>query len=147
LLQEAIRRSCQIKAAVVGADEREAGVRAHLNLGHTFGHAIETGMGYGAWLHGEAVATGMCVAASLSAALGLLPQADADRLQRLVSQAGLPTCGPSMAAADYLQHMALDKKADAGDIKYVLLPSLGRAVVQGAPEAVVVEVLRRYGAT
>lgn len=145
-LANAIRRSCEIKAAVVAADEREAGVRAHLNLGHTFGHAIEAGMGYGAWLHGEAVAAGMVMAAQLSVALGLLPADSAARLERLVAAAGLPTRSPAMSTSEYLRHMALDKKAEAGRIRYVVLTALGRADVRSAEPARVAQVLQDCGA-
>lgn len=145
-LSYAVKRSCEIKADVVAADEREAGIRAHLNLGHTFGHAIETGMGYGAWLHGEAVAAGMVMATDLSVRLGLLGASDGEYLRSVIDAAGLPVAGPKLGVAEYLRHMAVDKKAEGGHIRFVVLTSLGTARVQTADDAVVVDVLRRAGA-
>jgi 3-dehydroquinate synthase len=142
-LAHAIRRSCEIKAWVVGQDERESGLRAILNFGHTFGHAIETGLGYGEWLHGEAVGCGMLMAADLSVALGWLPQAQADRLEGLVARAGLPTRGPALGAARYLELMGHDKKAESGEVRYVLLREIGRAQVSPADAAVVSRVIER----
>lgn len=137
----AVQRSCEIKAWVVSQDEREAGLRAILNFGHTFGHAIEAGMGYGAWLHGEAVGCGMVMAARLSAALGLVDTGFVDRLVRLVAAAGLPVRGPVLDISDnagrYLELMRLDKKAQAGAITFVLIDGPGRAVMREAPEDVV----------
>ncbi len=143
-LAYAVQRSCEIKAWVVGQDEREAGLRAILNFGHTFGHAIEAGMGYGAWLHGEAVGCGMVMAATLSARLGLLPQTDVARLVRLIEAAGLPVRAPRIGAdqaARFLELMRVDKKAEAGEIKFVLIQANGQAVVRGAPDALVAEVV------
>ncbi|CAN7410429.1 3-dehydroquinate synthase [Pseudorhodoferax sp. LjRoot39] len=144
-LAHAVQRSCEIKADVVGQDEREGGLRAILNFGHTFGHAIEAGMGYGAWLHGEGVGCGMVMAARLSQRLGLLDAGQVERLTRLVERAGLPTVGPILDAADnpgrYLELMRVDKKAEAGEIKFVLIDGIGRAVVRGAPDALVREVV------
>jgi 3-dehydroquinate synthase len=128
-LAYAIRRSCEIKAEIVGQDERETGIRAWLNLGHTFGHAIEAGLGYGIWLHGEAVAAGMVMAADLSARLGHLARADVARVGALIARAGLPVTGPALGAARYLDLMRVDKKADAGAIRYVLLKRMGEAFV------------------
>jgi 3-dehydroquinate synthase len=129
-LVRAIEQSCADKAAVVAADEREAGQRALLNLGHTFGHAIETGMGYGAWLHGEAVGTGMCMAADLSARLGWLSAADRQRVDRLVEAAGLPVRPPpELGAERFLELMAVDKKVLDGQLRLVLLRGIGAAVV------------------
>jgi 3-dehydroquinate synthase len=142
-LAHAVRRSCEIKAAVVGADERESGLRAILNFGHTFGHAIEAGQGYGAWLHGEAVACGMVLASQLSAALGLVPAAFADRLQALLARAGLPTRPPPMPTALWLELMRLDKKAEAGEIRFVVIEAPGRAGVRAAPDALVAQVIER----
>jgi len=140
-LAHAVKRSCEIKAFVVGQDEREAGLRAILNFGHTFGHAIESGMGYGAWLHGEGVGCGMVMAAELSQRLGLIDVALVARLRRLVERAGLPTVGPTLDAADnagrYMTLMQVDKKAEAGEIKFVVIDGPGRAAVRGAPEALV----------
>jgi 3-dehydroquinate synthase len=144
-LAHAVRRSCEIKAWVVAQDEREAGLRAILNFGHTFGHAIEAGMGYGAWLHGEAVGCGMVMAARLSAALGMVDAAFAERLVLLVAAAGLPVKGPVLDPIDnagrYLALMRLDKKVQAGAITFVLIDGPGRAVMREAPEAVVREVI------
>ena len=144
-LAHAVRRSCEIKAAVVGQDEREAGLRAILNFGHTFGHAIEAGMGYGAWLHGEGVGAGMVMAAELSRRLGLVDDAFAARLKTLVQRAGLPLRGPVLDAADnagrYLELMRVDKKSEAGEIRFVLIDGPGRACVRAAPDALVREVI------
>ncbi len=144
-LAHAVRRSCEIKAWVVGQDERESGVRAILNFGHTFGHAIEAGMGYGAWLHGEAVGCGMVMAARLSASLGLVDQAFVDRLARLVRRAGLPLVAPVLDAQDnvgrYLDLMRVDKKAEGGAIKFVLIDPVGKASVRSAPDAMVADVI------
>lgn len=149
-LAYAVQRSCEIKAHVVGQDERESGLRAILNFGHTFGHAIEAGLGYGEWLHGEAVGCGMVMAAQLSQRLGLLAGAQADRLQRLIVAAGLPVRGPQLPsegspymgnAERYLRLMRVDKKAEAGEIKFVLVNDCGQAVVRAAPDALVAEVI------
>jgi 3-dehydroquinate synthase len=130
-LQYAITRSCQNKAEVVAADERESGERALLNLGHTFGHAIETGMGYGAWLHGEAVAAGTIMAADLSCRLGWLSTVDVDRIRSLFERADLPVVAPALGVEKYLQLMGLDKKVVGGKIRFVLLKSIGCAVISG----------------
>ena len=144
-LAHAVRRSCEIKAHVVGQDEREAGLRAILNFGHTFGHAIEAGMGYGAWLHGEAVGCGMVMAARLSQAVGLCDAAFVQRLTHLVAAAGLPTVAPVIDAQDnagrYVALMRLDKKSEAGDIKFVLVDGQGQAHLRGAPDALVRQVV------
>jgi 3-dehydroquinate synthase len=133
-LAYAVRRSCELKALVVAADEREGGRRAVLNFGHTFAHAIETGMGYGRWLHGEAVAAGMVMAADLSARAGLIGAADVRRVRELIARAGLPVAGPAeMSAQRYLELMAVDKKAAHGRVRYVLLEGIGRAVVRADP--------------
>ncbi|MHA7815749.1 MAG: 3-dehydroquinate synthase [Pseudohaliea sp.] len=130
VLAEAIERSCATKAAVVAEDEREGGVRAILNLGHTFGHAIETGQGYGNWLHGEAVAAGMVLALRLSAARGWVPAAEVDGLLSLLRRAGLPVVPPAdMDAARFLALMARDKKVLDGRLRVVLLRGIGNAVV------------------
>ena len=136
-LAYAVKRSVEIKAAVVAVDERETGLRALLNFGHTFGHAIEAGLGFGAWLHGEAVAAGMVMAADLSTRLGTLERGAADRLRRLLERAGLPVAGPALGADRYLDLMAIDKKAEAGRIRFILLDRLGaaRIVDQVPPEA------------
>jgi 3-dehydroquinate synthase len=139
LLAEAIERSCANKAEVVAADEFETakeGGRALLNLGHTFGHAIETGMGYGEWLHGEAVAAGTMMAAELSRRLGWLSAADVDRVRTLMLRAGLPVTGPDLGVARYLELMSHDKKVIAGSMRLILLKGLGQAVIHAdAPPA------------
>jgi 3-dehydroquinate synthase len=133
-LGHAIRRSCEIKAAVVAADEREAGARALLNFGHTFGHAIESAAGYGNWLHGEAVAAGMALAARFSVRLGRLAAADAERLVALLGRLGLPVKAPVFPLDLWLEYMGRDKKNEAGRITLVLLDRLGHAtVVKDAP--------------
>ena len=142
-LAHAVRRSCEIKAAVVGADERESGLRAILNFGHTFGHAIEAGLGFGVWLHGEAVGAGMVMAADLSERLGLMPVGFKARLSALLLRAGLPVVGPTLGGVeDYLHHMRVDKKAEGGEIRFVLIEAMGRATVRSAPDAVVADTLR-----
>ncbi len=145
-LAHAVQRSCEIKAAVVGQDERESGLRAILNFGHTFGHAIEAGQGYGAWLHGEAVACGMVLGAALSAELGLVPPAFADRLAQLVARAGLPVVAPRMPDARWLELMRVDKKAEAGTLRFVLIEQPGQAVMRGAPDDAVLRVIHRHSA-
>ena len=131
-LAHAIERSCTLKAEIVAADERESGQRALLNLGHTFGHAIETGTGYGTWLHGEAVAAGMLMAADLSARHHWLPESDVSRLESLLQRASLPTSPPdSMGEQQFLQLMAVDKKVLDGGLRLVLLKGIGKAVVTG----------------
>jgi 3-dehydroquinate synthase len=130
-LAHAIRRSCQIKAAIVAEDEREHGRRALLNLGHTFGHAIETAAGYGEWLHGEAVAAGLVLAADLSRRLGWIDAADVARLTSLLARAGLPIVAPPIGAGRALALMGLDKKVLAGRIRLVLLRRLGEGAVSG----------------
>ena len=130
LLGEAIYRSCANKARVVAADEREGGLRAILNLGHTFGHAIETAQGYGVWLHGEAVAVGMIMAADLSARLGWISAAEVDALKQLLLQANLPVAPPTgMSVEQFLQLMAVDKKVLDGQLRLVLLREIGVATV------------------
>lgn len=128
-LAHAIERSCRNKAEVVAADETEQGERALLNLGHTFGHAIETGMGYGEWLHGEAVAAGTMMAAELSRRLGWLGEADVARIGALFERAGLPVWGPVLGVDRYLDLMSHDKKVEAGRLRLVLLRSIGQAVL------------------
>ncbi|MDE2606176.1 MAG: 3-dehydroquinate synthase [Burkholderiales bacterium] len=140
-LAHAVRRSCEIKAEVVGQDERESGLRAILNFGHTFGHAIEAGLGYGQWLHGEAVGCGMVMALQLSRRLGLVDEAFVQRVTALVARAGLPTVGPALGADRYLELMRVDKKAEAGEIRFVVIERPGQAGVRGAPDALVRQVL------
>ena len=144
-LAHAVKRSCEIKAWVVGQDEREAGLRAILNFGHTFGHAIEAGLGFGVWLHGEAVGCGMVMAAELSHRLGKVDAAFVARLKTLLVRAGLPVRGPVIDAADnaghYIAHMRLDKKSVAGDIQFVVIDGPGQATVCGAPDDMVRDVI------
>jgi len=128
-LAYAIQRSCELKARVVEMDEREQGCRAILNFGHTFGHAIEALSGYGQWLHGEAVAVGMVMAADFSAARGLLNADGAGRLRRVVEAAGLPVTPPALASSAFMQAMAHDKKVLGGRIRLVMLRPLGEATV------------------
>ncbi len=130
-IAHAIHRSCEIKAQVVGQDEREGGIRAILNLGHTFGHAIETGMGYGTWLHGEAVAAGMVMAAQTSQRMGWLSGADVERTRALIRAAGLPDVAPDLDVDTYLEYMGHDKKVEGGKMRFVLLKKLGEAVITG----------------
>jgi len=131
-LAHAIARSCENKAAVVAADEREGGVRALLNLGHTFGHAVEAALGYGEWLHGEAVGAGMCLAADLSVRLGWLDEAERERAVTLIAAAGLPTgLPPGLDRPRMLELMGHDKKVLAGRLRLILLRGIGDAVVTG----------------
>ncbi|GGY36114.1 3-dehydroquinate synthase [Bacterioplanes sanyensis] len=145
-LAYAIEQSCHDKAHIVAQDEKESGIRAILNLGHTFGHAIETHQGYGEWLHGEAVATGMLMAADLSRRLGWISALDVERLQRLLSKARLPIVGPAqMSDHDYVSRMQVDKKVLDGRLRLVLLKSIGQALVTGeVPEAALLETLADY---
>jgi 3-dehydroquinate synthase len=144
-LAHAIQRSCEIKAWVVGQDERESGLRAILNFGHTFGHAIEAGLGYGKWLHGEAVGCGMVMAAELSCRLGLVDAALVRRLTDLIRKAGLPVVGPQLDARDnagrYLELMRVDKKAENGEIRFVVIDGPSRASMRSVPDALVREVI------
>jgi len=144
-LAYAIERSCTDKASVVAADEREAGSRALLNLGHTFGHAIETGAGYGAWLHGEAVAAGMCMAADLSRRLGWLTPDEFTRIEKLIQRAQLPTRAPkTLSAAQLREFMSVDKKVEAGKLRLVLPKGLGHAVItQDFPPTLLSETLEQ----
>ncbi|UVS94552.1 3-dehydroquinate synthase [Burkholderia glumae] len=136
-LAEAVRRSCEIKASVVAADEREGGLRAILNFGHTFGHAIEAGLGYGEWLHGEAVGCGMVMAADLSVRVGRLDDAARQRLNRVIAAAHLPVRAPDLGAGRYLELMQVDKKAEAGAIKFILLDRIGASSITSAPDEAV----------
>jgi len=146
-LAHAVRRSCEIKAAVVGQDEREAGLRAILNFGHTFGHAIEAGLGFGTWLHGEAVGCGMVLAAALSQRLGLVDAAFAARIERLVARAGLPVQAPDLGPPErWLELMRVDKKAQAGQIRFVLIDAPGHALLRPAPDDAVRAVLAAHTA-
>ncbi len=144
-LAHVVRRCCEIKASVVAQDEREAGLRAILNFGHTFGHAIEAGLGYGVWLHGQAVACGMVLAASLSQRLGLVDAFFVHRLTTLIAKAGLPVRAPLLDPVDhagrFLELMRLDKKSEAGDIRFVLIDQPGHAVVRACPDDLVRQVI------
>lgn len=128
-LVHAVQRSCMNKADIVGRDETEAGQRALLNLGHTFGHAIETGLGYGQWLHGEAVAAGIMLAVRMSQKMGHLTDADTDRVERLLQRAKLPTQAPALGVDHYLDLMGHDKKVQNGQLRLILLKSIGEAYV------------------
>ena len=145
-LAYAVQRCCEIKAAVVAQDEREAGLREILNFGHTFGHAIEAGLGYGQWLHGEAVGCGMVLATDLSVRLGLLDAAWLPRLKRLIARAGLPTQAPAMPLARWMALMRLDKKSSAGDIRFVLINGQGQALTRKAPDDLVALTIAAHSA-
>ena len=142
----AVLRSCEIKSAVVSADERESGVRATLNFGHTFGHAIEAGMGYGEWLHGEAVGCGMVMAADLSCRLKYISKAEFDRLTKIISSMNLPIVPPKFGAERYMELMQVDKKTEGGKIRYVVLEKIGQAQIKSVPDAQVIETLTATGA-
>ncbi len=148
-LAEAIYRSCENKASVVAQDEREGGIRATLNLGHTFGHAIEAHQGYGKWLHGEAVGAGMMMAADLSRRLGYLSEKDEHDLLRLLQAAHLPVKGPrDMSCDDYISRMAVDKKVLDGALRLVLLKGIGEAYITSeVPRDLLEETLMAYGAS
>ena len=145
-MAHAVLRSCEIKSAVVSADEREGGIRATLNFGHTFGHAIESGLGYGEWLHGEAVGCGMVMAADLSARLGHISKADAQRLKRIIASMHLPISPPKLGSQRFMELMQVDKKTEAGQIRYITLGSIGAARIQQVPNATVIETLIATGA-
>jgi shikimate kinase/3-dehydroquinate synthase len=140
-LAYAIARSCEIKADVVRQDEREGGLRAVLNFGHTFGHAIEAGLGYGAWLHGEAVGCGMVMAADLSHRLGLIDAASLERLRALVKAAGLPVAAPDLGADRWIELMEVDKKNEGGAIKFILLKPLGSPSISSVPRELLLATL------
>jgi 3-dehydroquinate synthase len=144
-LTYAIKRSCEIKAEVVGIDEREQGLRAILNLGHTFGHAIENALGYGEWLHGEAVAAGMVLAAEMSRRLGWLLGADYQRAVKLLDASGLPIKAPRIGAEKALELMGMDKKVLAGKLRLVLLQGLGNAVITADYPADALHATLHYG--
>ena len=145
-MAHAVLRSCEIKSAVVSADEREGGIRATLNFGHTFGHAIESGLGYGEWLHGEAVGCGMVMAADLSARLGHISKADAQRLKRIIASMHLPIAPPKLGSQRFMELMQVDKKTEGGQIRYITLGSIGAARIQQVPDATVIETLIATGA-
>jgi 3-dehydroquinate synthase len=144
-LTHVVRRSCEIKAEIVGRDEREQGERALLNLGHTFGHAIESATGYREWLHGEAVGAGLLMAAAMSSECGLLAASEVERVRRLVERAGLPTRVASVSPGVALEHMRIDKKVLGGRVRLVLLRGIGEAVVTADyPQAALTRVLGAY---
>lgn len=130
-LTYAVKRCCELKAGIVATDERETGVRALLNFGHTFGHAIEAGTGYGTWLHGEAIAAGMVMASELSLRLKLLEKGDVARVRALIARAGLPVSGPALAPETLMELMAIDKKAAQGNVRFIVLEAIGRATLRG----------------
>lgn len=145
LLATAIRRSCEFKAKVVSADERESGLRAILNLGHTFAHAIEAGLGYGQWLHGEAVGCGLVMAAALSERTLGLPASEVQQVKAVVNAIGCPTEAPRLLGPEqWMSLMRSDKKAQAGEIKFVLMPAVGQAIVGAADTSDVMAVLDQY---
>ena len=129
ILNEAIQKSCQNKTEIVAADEREKNVRALLNLGHTFGHAIENGMGYGVWLHGEAIAAGTLLAAELSQRMGMINKTEVDRIRGLYLRTSLPVIAPNLGPEKYLRLMELDKKVESGKIRFILLKEIGEATI------------------
>jgi len=141
-LAYAIQRSCEIKADVVRQDEREGGLRAILNFGHTFGHAIEAGLGYGEWLHGEAVGCGMVMAADLSHRLGFIDAPIKARLTALVKAARLPVAAPDLGAERWLELMEVDKKNEGGQIKFILLKPLGTSVIMPVPQEMLMATLK-----
>ena len=130
-LSYAVKRCCELKARIVAADERESGLRALLNFGHTFGHAIEAATGYGSWLHGEAIAAGMVMAVEMSLRLKLLGRQDVERVRTLIERAGLPVAGPGVAPEELVALMAVDKKAAQGKLRFVVLEAIGRAALRG----------------
>jgi 3-dehydroquinate synthetase len=131
----AVKTSCELKARIVAEDEKETRARALLNFGHTFGHAIEAATGYGAWLHGEAVAAGMVMAAELSLLMGHLKKTDVSRVRELIKRAGLPVAGPALAPERLMELMALDKKAAKGRTRFVVLEAIGRAALRSDVDA------------
>jgi len=148
VVAHAVFESCRIKAAIVAADERETGERALLNFGHTFGHAIEAAKSYdGTWLHGEAVAAGMVLAAELSVRVATLPSVDSARVRELVVRAGLPARAPALGAERYLELMARDKKVERGGLRFVVLNALGRSALRsGISKADIVATIAAHGA-
>jgi 3-dehydroquinate synthase len=144
-LAKIIKTSCRDKADVVARDELEGGLRAILNFGHTFGHAIEAASGYGHYLHGEAVAIGMVMAADLSRRLDLLRESEQNRIFKLLKAAELPTLAPRMETSVYLDFMKVDKKAEGGQIRFILLNSIGSALITGdVPPAAIIQTLQAF---
>ncbi len=146
VIGQAIKRSCELKAHVVGKDERESGLRAILNFGHTFGHAIEAGLGYGQWLHGEAVGCGMAQAAELSAVSTGLSQDSVERVRALVQAIGCPVAPPDLGLERWIELMQVDKKTEGGQLRFILLPEIGKAVVKAAALDDVRSVLQKISA-
>lgn len=140
-MSHAVERSCEIKSAIVAADEKESGIRAILNFGHTFGHAIESGLGYGEWLHGEAVGCGMVMAADLSSRLGYLQTKEVSRIKKLIASMGLPDCAPKLGNARFFELMRIDKKSEEGEIRYITLEKIGQAKIEAVDDAIVDQVL------
>jgi 3-dehydroquinate synthase len=140
-MSHAVERSCEIKSAVVAADEKESGIRAILNFGHTFGHAIESGLGYGEWLHGEAVGCGMVMAADLSSRLGYLQTEEAGRIKKLIAAMNLPDCAPKLGNSRFFDLMRIDKKSEGGEIRYITLERIGKAKIEAVDDAIVDQVL------
>ncbi|WP_114639457.1 3-dehydroquinate synthase [Polynucleobacter necessarius] len=145
-MEHAVLRSCEIKSAVVSADEREGGIRATLNFGHTFGHTIEAGMGYGEWLHGEAVGCGMVLGADLSCRLNYISQAEVQRLTNIIQSMNLPITPPKFGSQRYMELMQVDKKTEGGQIRYVVLENIGKAKIQSVADEQVIETLVATGA-
>ena len=144
-MEYAVRRSCEIKSQVVAQDEKEGGIRAILNFGHTFGHAIEAGMGYGAWLHGQAVGCGMVMAADLSVRVGLLSESEALRLKKIIEALRLPIQPPKLGVDRFMELMSVDKKAEGGEVRYILLSGLGQAKIQTVDDHLVTQTLIANG--
>jgi len=145
-MEHAVQRSCEIKSQIVALDEKEGSVRATLNFGHTFGHAIEAGMGYGEWLHGEAVGCGMVLAADLSVRTGRLTKDDYQRIKSLVTALKLPSVPPKFGVSRYIDLMSVDKKAEGGEVRYILLDGIGRSTIKTVDEPLVVQTLEATGA-
>ncbi len=140
-MSHAVERSCEIKSAVVAADEKESGIRAILNFGHTFGHAIESGLGYGEWLHGEAVGCGMVMAADLSSRLGYLNAEEVSRIKKLIAAMGLPDSAPKLGNDRFFDLMRIDKKSEGGEIRYITLERIGKAKIEAVDDAIIEQVL------
>ncbi len=145
-MEHAVQRSCEIKSQIVALDEKEGGVRATLNFGHTFGHAIEAGMGYGEWLHGEAVGCGMVLAADLSVRTDRLTKEDFQRIKNLVTALKLPSIPPKLGVSRYIDLMSVDKKAEGGEVRYILLDGVGRSTIKTVDESLVIQTLEATGA-
>jgi len=145
-MEHAVLRSCEIKSQVVALDEKEGGIRATLNFGHTFGHAIEAGMGYGEWLHGEAVGCGMVLAADLSVRTGRLLEVDQQRIKNLVASLKLPSIPPKFGVARYMELMSVDKKAEGGEVRYILLEGIGQSTIKTVDDNLVIQTLEATGA-